>query len=322
MQAPRPRSAHRHAVPALVAVALLALFGGAVAASRSSQEKRPVAIVGAAADVADAGALGASATPRPLLHNATIDGRLKVVPSAAAIRRAWRFARRSPGVVSAAVVDSRGRLRALRGERSFVAASVAKGFMLAAVLRRLAAAGEELDGGTAATLRAMITVSDNRAAESIYASLGDDPIEAAARAGGAGGVDVRGWWSETYLGANDAARFMRRVRRVVPGRFREFAMGLLAGIAPEQRWGIPVAAGPSWRVWFKGGWRNTARGALTHQMALLRGRHRLLAIAVLTDAMPSMAAGIETIEGVARRLLPRHLSSDRPPSSGSAAPGS
>ncbi len=303
-------------------MALLALLAGAVAASRSSREERLVALVGGARDIDNAVALGASSTPRPLLHNATIDGRLGAVPSGAAIRRAWRFARRSPGTVSVAVVDSRGRLRALGGERSFVAASVAKGFMLAAILRRLGAAREELDEATAATLRAMITVSDNRAAESIYARLGDGPIEAAARAAGARSVDVRGWWSETYLGAIDAARFMRRVRRIVPGRYRGFAMGLLAGITRDQRWGIPAAAGRGWRVWFKGGWRNTARGALTHQMALLRGRHRLLAIAVFTDAMPSMAAGIETIEGVTRRLLPRRLSSGPRPAFGSARPGS
>ena len=102
--------------------------------------------------------------------------------------------------------------------------------MLAAYLRRLDAAGARTStAGAAATLRAMITVSDNNAADAIYSSLGDEPIEAAARAAGARTVDVRGYWSETYLSAEDGARFMRRVRTVVPRRFRRFAMGLLAG---------------------------------------------------------------------------------------------
>ena len=180
--------------------------------------------------------------------------------------------------------------------------------MLAALLRELEAAGEPLDEDTAATLRAMITLSDNHAADAIYYRLGDGPIEEAARAAGAATLDVRGWWSVTYLSAADGARFVRRVAAVTPRRFRGFAMSLLAGITPPQRWGIPDAAGSRWRVWFKGGWRTTARGALTHQIALLRRGRTRLAIAVLTDALPSMSAGIETIEGIARRLLPRRVS--------------
>jgi beta-lactamase class A len=195
-------------------------------------------------------------------------------------------------------------MRELHGRRLFVSASVSKAFMLVAYLRHLDAAGEDLDSGAAATLRSMITVSDNNAADAIYSSLGDGPIEIAARAAGADTVDARGYWSEAYLSAEDGARFMRRVRALVPRRFRPFAMGLLAGVTAEQRWGIPEAAGNRWRVWFKGGWRTTDLGALTHQAALLRRGHRRIAIAVLTDGMPSMAAGTETIEGVARRLIP------------------
>jgi hypothetical protein len=81
-------------------------------------------------------------------------------------------------------------------------------------------------------------------------------------------------------------------------------MRQLAGVVSYQRWGIPDAAGNRWRAWFKGGWRTTSLGVLTHQAALLRRGQRRMAIAVLTDGMPSMTAGTETIEGVARRLLP------------------
>jgi beta-lactamase class A len=239
-----------------------------------------------------------------VVRNATIRGRVRVVPSGRAIRRAWRYARRSPGNVSVAVVDSVGRMRELEGRRLFVSASVSKAFMLAAYLRELAKSGEALDPGTAATLEQMITYSDNNASDAIYSSLGDEPIEAAARAAGSDTVDAQGYWSETYLSAEDGARFMHRVRAVVPRRFRRFAMGLLAGITAEQRWGIPEAAQNRWRVWFKGGWRTTDLGALTHQAALLRRGHLGIAIAVLTDGMPSMSSGTETIEGIARRLIP------------------
>jgi hypothetical protein len=304
VKAPRTRLRDRLAVPALVAAVALALLAGAIAERGSGPGDGPAVAAAARWDRAP-GTSGSIATGPAVVRNATIRGRVRVVPSGRAIRRAWRFARRSPGIVSVAVIDSVGRLRELQGRRPFVSASVSKAFMLAAYLRRLDAAGASLDSGAAATLRSMITVSDNNAADAIYSSLGDEPIEAAARAAGADTVDVRGYWSETYLSAEDGARFMRRIRAVVPRRFRRFAMGLLAGITAEQRWGIPEAAKNRWRVWFKGGWRTTGLGALTHQAALLRRGHRRMAIAVLTDGMPSMSSGTETIEGIARRLIPR-----------------
>jgi beta-lactamase class A len=224
-------------------------------------------------------------------------------PTALGVRRAWGFADSQPGLVSAAVIDSRGRLRAIRGRRLFVSASMVKGVMLVAYLREIHSAGAELDSEAEVLLEQMITYSDNDSADAIYSRLGDAPIEAAARRAGARTLDVRGYWAETYLSALDAVRFIRSVPATVPATHRAFALRLLAGIEPNQRWGVPEGAGPKWRVWFKGGWRSTGLGALTHQMALLRRPGQRIAIAVLTDGMPSMDAGIETIEGITRRLL-------------------
>lgn len=229
------------------------------------------------------------------------------IPVRAAIRRAWKFADEEPGVVSAAVIDSNGRLSALRGGRLFVSASMVKALMLVAFLRELAEEGEELDSDDSAVLSAMITVSDNNAADDIYYRLGDEPIEHVARLAGARTLDVRGYWGETSFTAVDCARFIANVRRLLPDRFRRYGMRLLASIVGYERWGIPAGAGPHWRVWFKGGWRTTDLGALTHQMGVLRQRHRKVAIAVLTDGMPSMADGEETIEGVTERLLPQRV---------------
>jgi hypothetical protein len=219
------------------------------------------------------------------------------------VRRAWGFADSQPGLVSAAVIDSRGRLRAIRGRRLFVSASMVKPMMLVAYLREIHSAGAKLDSEAEVLLEQMITYSDNDSADAIYSRLGDAPIEAAARRAGARTLDVRGYWAQTYLSALDAVRFIRSVPATVPATHRAFALRLLASIEPNQRWGVPEGAGPNWRVWFKGGWRSTGLGALTHQMALLRRPGQRIAIAVLTDGMPSMDAGIETIEGITRRLL-------------------
>ena len=92
-------------------------------------------------------------------------------------RRAARRRRGTPrdreGVVSLAIVNSDGRLRGYRENRRYASASVVKAMLLAAEMRRLKHAGERLDSSTDALLTAMITVSDNDAADTIYARVGD-----------------------------------------------------------------------------------------------------------------------------------------------------
>jgi hypothetical protein len=251
-----------------------------------------------------------AADPRPELArfaaSASAEDRPRgpaVVPSSAGIADAWRFGSSQGGLVSAAVIDSRGDITALRGRRLFVSASVVKAVMLVALLRELSTHGTPLDYGTAARLREMITFSDNDAADEIYQRLGDGPIEEAAAAGGAVTLDARGYWAETYLSARDAAAFMWSLGRTLPVRHRAFGLRLLRGIVSYQRWGIPEVTPPGWLLAFKGGWRGTSRGQLVHQMALLRCGRMRVALAVMTDGMPSMAAGTHTVAGVARRAL-------------------
>jgi hypothetical protein len=88
-----------------------------------------------------------------------------------------------------------------------------------------------------------------------------------------------------------------------PRRFRDRGKSLLGSVTPDQGWGIPAVAGSRWGVRFKGGW--LPEQALVHQAAELRerGGPREVAIAVLTDAQPSFGYGVETVRGVAERLL-------------------
>ena len=58
-----------------------------------------------------------------------------------------------------------------------------------------------------------------------------------------------------------------------------------------------------WTVFFKGGWRGTELGQLVHQVARVQRPRTRVAIAVMTDGDPTMGYGIETIGGVAARLL-------------------
>jgi hypothetical protein len=73
-------------------------------------------------------------------------------------------------------------------------------------------------------------------------------------------------------------------------------------VVPGQRWGIGRLRVRGWRVHFKGGW-GSGTGAVDHQVALLTRGDERLAVAVLTQANGSHAAGKQTLEGVFRRLL-------------------
>jgi hypothetical protein len=113
------------------------------------------------------------------------------------------------------------------------------------------------------------------------------------------GVD----WANEEVSAYDMARFFYRMDRLIPRQFRSYARSLLAGIEASERWGIPPAAEPAWKVYFKGGWRRTGAGQLVSQIGRLEQPGRQLAIAVMTVTDPSMAYGEETIEGVTDLLL-------------------
>ncbi len=225
------------------------------------------------------------------------------MPNVSAMRRAWRFARRRGGQVSIAVVDTKGRMRTRQGGRLYVSASVVKAMLLVAELRRLREQGLPLDPLTEDLLEAMITYSDNDAADAIYARVGDPGLLAVAQSARMRRFTVAGYWGNAQVTAADLAHFFSRLRRLLPRPHRRTGLRLLASVIPEQSWGVPRAARGRWTVYFKGGWRATDTGELVHQGAWLRGRDRDLAMAVLTDAQPSQLHAIHTVRGIADRLL-------------------
>jgi beta-lactamase class A len=225
------------------------------------------------------------------------------VPSAAALRRAWRFARRRGGEVSLAVMDTRGRLRGRDAGRRYVSASVVKTMLMAAELRRLRREKAPLDAPTRKLLQAMITRSDNDAADAIYFRVGDAGLVEVARAARMRRFTVARRWTNAQVTAADLVRLFSRLRDVLPPRHRRTALRLMASIVKEQRWGLPRAAAGRWTAHVKGGWRATGQGELVHQAAWLHHGRRSLAIAILTDAQPSRLYAIHTVRGVADRLL-------------------
>lgn len=253
------------------------------------------------------GSIPASALPQPSVERPlpTVgrERAHKPVPGHSSIEAARGYADAREGTVAFAVVTSEGRLRGLERDRDFLSASVVKVMLLIAYLDRLEAAGEPLSREGRSLLTPMIEVSDNLAASQVYGMVGPEGLEDVARRAGMRRFAPSPAWGDSTITAGDLARLFARADRLVEHTRREYLRRLLSNVAPDQAWGIPAAAGERWETFFKGGWRPTAAGQLVHQAALLERGGRRMAIAVLSDGNPSFDYGVESVEGVAGRLL-------------------
>ncbi len=227
------------------------------------------------------------------------------VPTADRFAAAAAYARARTGNASLAVVDTRGRARGLDARRGYVSASVLKAMILVAYLDLTARRGEPLTNSARSQLEGMIRRSENAPANQLVQVVGAGGLrEVARRAGMRRFTPLVAPWGLSRITAEDQARFFHRIDELAPGRYRAFARGLLTGIVPEQRWGVPQAARDRFTVLFKGGWLpSDERGWTVHQVAKLESGRGPLSIAVLSDGNPSRAYGMETVRGVAERLL-------------------
>ena len=278
----------RNTLPILAVLAAAAVAGGVLIAT-------------------DSGATGADTTTAPRSGTTTVAQRPRpapppAYPSPASIGAAVRYLDGRAGRTSIAVLDSRGRLSGARMREHFQSASVVKVMFLTAFLQRLAADHRAISSFDRAMLYPMIHESNNEDASAVLERVGAAAVARVAREAGmldyAPGV---GWWAYTQTSAADQARFFVAIERLIPRQFWPYARGLLAGIEPEQSWGVPEVARPRWQVFFKTG--ALPSEGLFHEAARLERHGVTFTVAVFTTGDPSMAYGEETMRGVGARLL-------------------
>jgi beta-lactamase class A len=226
-----------------------------------------------------------------------------VLPTVGQVKDARVFAEGRLGVVSFAVTDTSGKLHCYRCRVRYTSASVVKAMLLVAYLDRLARESRPLTATHRAQLDAMISVSDNDAATEIYGHVGEAGLRRLARQASMGDFDVFDGWTTARITAADQARFFGSIDELVSAEHRAYALHALESVVRSQAWGIPQISRPGWRTLFKGGWRETKRGQLVHQVARLERPNAVVVIAILTDGNPRPAYGRATIRGIGRRLL-------------------
>jgi beta-lactamase class A len=219
------------------------------------------------------------------------------------VAAARHFAQHRIGTVSFAIVGEHRNLRGYKPRREFHSASVVKVMLMLSYLRRPSVRNRPLNAHDKSLLHPMITRSDNTTATEIYDIVGNAGLNRLARAAHMRDFHPNVVWGLTLIAARDMSEFMYRIRRYIPERHRRYALHLLSHIVSYQRWGVPPAKPPGWRVYFKGGFIPAADGWRINQVALLRRGSRKLALAILTQGNPTLQYGAKTVQGVTTRLL-------------------
>lgn len=285
-------------------VVLAATALGAVAAGAASAPPSPAAVPPLRPSAAAVGPLRPSASAVGPSALTSVPLATAGLPSSAAwtiaSRRARSFARsRGARVRFALRVDTR--TWSFRGHETTRAHSLLKATVLVAYLRRGGVRDRDLTARERALLTPMIRRSANGPVAPLLAALGG--VEPLRRVGRLVGMrdfrPVDGLWSTSRISAIDEARLFARLWSVLPPRHREYALGLLAGVVPEQRWGMPQVAPSGWEVRFKSGWND--RGRVVQAMRLTCRGH-VLSASVLVDG-GDHASSIATVRETGRLLL-------------------
>ncbi|MDD9377657.1 serine hydrolase [Streptomyces sp. ZAF1911] len=190
---------------------------------------------------------------------------------------------------------------------TFTSASIIKVDILAALLLQAQDRGVPLTPAQRRLASDMIRVSDNDAAQELWAAIGRrQGLDAAnARLGlTPAHAGQRGPWGLTRTTVGDQMAVLKAVftqDSPLTAASRSYVRALMGDIAADQNWGVGAAGAPGARPVLKNGWLpggTPPRWAVNSIGLVERAGHTLL-IVVLTDAQPTREAGTALIERAA-----------------------
>jgi len=200
---------------------------------------------------------------------------------------------------------------AYRPNHTEPSASVIKAMILVAYLDLPDVRYRKLSSGERDEVSRMIEYSDDQAANDIfYNHVGFDGLNRLASkvhmkhfSTHPGGFEA---WGRTSIAAADQTKLFLHLEHYIAPRHRSLALHLLNSIQPGYgRWGIWDVSTPGWSLYEKSGW-GAGTGWVDSQSALLKRGKMRLALTILTHNDPDHTYGMNTLRGIAGRLL-HHL---------------
>jgi hypothetical protein len=196
-------------------------------------------------------------------------------------------------------------------------ASIAKVDILATALYEAQQQGTTLTATEQELATEAIEESDNDAAQELWEDDGGNAAIAAfnARVGMTQTIlDPQGAWGLYQSTARDQIRLLQHValpNPVLTTVQRSYELTLMHNIDPAQAWGVSAGVLPPATVALKNGWLPVGPGWEINSVGAVTGRYRDYLIAVLSSDDPSMAYGVQTIEGISqlvwKYMLPARL---------------
>jgi len=219
------------------------------------------------------------------------------------------------GHLAVAMVDATtGRQLIQNGDERFHTASIVKVDILACLLWQYQRSGKTLTTTQMSQATKMIEVSDNSAADALFALIGKQSGLAEANVAfglthTTPGTTTVHPWGQTLTTARDQLRLLEVISESggpLTAASKAYILGLMKGVTSSQRWGITTAAAPNATVYVKDGWlaeqSDNWRWIVNSIGRIVEGGHEYL-IATLSDHDRSEDAGIAAIEHVARAAV-------------------
>lgn len=263
--------------------------------------------------------LPAAATHAALAPSVRSTLRLRDAPLAILSPAAAAYLAGREGVVGVAVVvPERAVAFTTEGNTPLYLASVAKVPIMLTLLRQAADEGRPLHDAEASDLWAMISLSDNDAADRLWSTVGGaDGVRAYLQSIDVADIepDVDGYWGSSTATPRAMALLLAKLIQgnALDPDGQVAALSLMSSIeALDQRWGVtsglPVDLPDGARVGLKDGWYWDDHGWWVNSVGyVVPSDGAPYSLAILTNDQPSFEYGLETVETVAR-LIHQELS--------------
>jgi beta-lactamase class A len=184
-------------------------------------------------------------------------------------------------------------------------ASVVKVTILSALLRKLQQEHRGLTAAQRELATQMIEVSDNDAATALWNETGRTALQHFLDLAGMSEtyLGAGGYWGLTQITAHDEMTLLQVLtsqNSVLTTASRDYVLGLMARVVSYERWGVPAGAPSDVTVHVKNGWLpQPTLGWRINSIGSFSGHGADYMIVVLTENNPTMAYGVDTVQGIA-----------------------